>query len=277
MKLSIITVNLNNREGLQRTIDSVATQTFRDYEWIVVDGGSTDGSKELIERHSGCFAYWVSEPDKGIYNAMNKGALKATGEYLLYLNSGDRLLTQDTLLECFASRHGEDILYGDAIYDFPDGDWTYHTPAAITARYLINGGTILHSGGSFVKRQLLVDGGLYDESLKIVADWKFFLQSVVLGGATTRHLGITLSRYDTEGLSSTNQELLQRERDAVLSQLFAPAVLADYRYMSAIEKENKGLREERYTVDALADAPFRKLTRALVLKLKTRLFHKTQP
>ena len=80
MKLSIITVNYNNREGLQRTIDSVVSQTFRDFEWIVIDGGSTDGSKELIKQYADHFSYWVSEPDKGIYNAMNKGILKATGE-----------------------------------------------------------------------------------------------------------------------------------------------------------------------------------------------------
>ena len=85
MKLSIITVNLNNREGLQKTIDSVVNQTFRDFEWIVIDGGSTDGSKELIEQYADHFAYWVSEPDKGIYNAMNKGIKVAKGEYLQFL------------------------------------------------------------------------------------------------------------------------------------------------------------------------------------------------
>ena len=88
MKLSIITVNLNNRDGLQRTIDSVVSQTFTDYEWIVIDGGSTDGSRELIGQHQDRFAYWCSEPDKGIYNAMNKGIAHAKGEWLQFLNSG---------------------------------------------------------------------------------------------------------------------------------------------------------------------------------------------
>ncbi len=89
MKLSIITVNLNNKDGLQKTIDSVISQTFKDFEWIVIDGGSTDGSKELIEKYSDYISYWVSEPDKGIYNAMNKGIKVAKGDYLEFLNSGD--------------------------------------------------------------------------------------------------------------------------------------------------------------------------------------------
>jgi len=91
MKLSIITVNLNNKSGLQKTIDSVISQTYKDFEWIIIDGGSTDGSKELIEQYSQYITYWISEPDKGIYNAMNKGIVQAKGEYLQFLNSGDAL------------------------------------------------------------------------------------------------------------------------------------------------------------------------------------------
>ncbi len=87
LKLSIITINLNNLAGLQKTMQSVFEQTFTDYEYIVIDGGSTDGSKEYIEQHSDKLAYWVSEKDKGIYNAMNKGIIKAGGDYLLFLNS----------------------------------------------------------------------------------------------------------------------------------------------------------------------------------------------
>lgn len=79
-KLSIITINLNNYNGLKRTINSIISQTFTDYEWIVIDGGSTDGSRELIEQYSNLFAYWCSEPDKGIYNAMNKGIRHIKGE-----------------------------------------------------------------------------------------------------------------------------------------------------------------------------------------------------
>ena len=102
--LTIITVNLNNREGLQRTIDSVVEQTFTDYEWIVIDGGSTDGSRELIEQYADHFTYLVSEPDKGIYNAMNKGIAHAKSDWLQFLNSGDWLTEKDVLNNVFSQR-----------------------------------------------------------------------------------------------------------------------------------------------------------------------------
>lgn len=86
MILSIITINL---EGLKRTYESIVHQTFTDYEWIVIDGGSTDGSREFIEEHEEKYSYWCSEPDKGIFNAMNKGVLHANRQYCLFLNSGD--------------------------------------------------------------------------------------------------------------------------------------------------------------------------------------------
>ena len=92
-KLSIITINYNNLEGLKRTVESVINQTSKEFEYIVIDGGSNDGSGAYIESKSEHIDYWVSEPDKGIYNAMNKGIAKASGEYLLFLNSGDHLFS----------------------------------------------------------------------------------------------------------------------------------------------------------------------------------------
>lgn len=276
MKLSIITVNYNNREGLQRTIDSVVSQTFRDFEWIVIDGGSTDGSKELIKQYADHFSYWVSEPDKGIYNAMNKGILKATGEYIMFLNSGDQLLTDCTLSESFSKKWNEDILYGDALYNFTSGKWKYKTPATITANYLINNGTILHSGGSFIKRQLFIDYGVYDENLRIVADWKFFIQAIVCGTATTKHLNITLSLYDVTGISTTNQKLVQQEHDLVLAQMFSPPIISSFQQLSYLEKENKQMLKEQLSIQALSKAPFRKLLRALLLKIKYKIFLKSE-
>ena len=119
MKLSIITVNLNNRIGLERTINSVVSQTFKDFEWIVIDGGSTDGSKELITQYANHFAYWVSEPDKGIYNAMNKGIKVAKGEYLLFLNSGDWIIDERVAQDFIETSISADIISGDVclVYD----------------------------------------------------------------------------------------------------------------------------------------------------------------
>ena len=95
--LSIITINYNNKAGLDKTILSVIDQTDKSFEFLVIDGGSDDGSKELIKKYSKEIAYSVSEKDHGIYNAQNKGVLKATGDYCLFLNSGDCLESNDTL------------------------------------------------------------------------------------------------------------------------------------------------------------------------------------
>ena len=89
MKLSVITINYNNRDGLRKTIESVVNQTCRDFEYIIIDGGSTDGSVDVIKQYADRIDYWVSEPDKGIYHAMNKGIAVAHGEYLNFMNSGD--------------------------------------------------------------------------------------------------------------------------------------------------------------------------------------------
>ena len=101
MKLSIITINFNDAKGLEKTIQSVINQTYKDFEYIVVDGASTDGSVDVIKKYSNKLTHWVSEPDTGIYNAMNKGTRMASGEYCLYLNSGDFLADNDVLEKAF--------------------------------------------------------------------------------------------------------------------------------------------------------------------------------
>ena len=110
MKISIITINWNNNEGLKRTLESVVSQTSREYEYIVVDGASTDGSVETIVRYANhSILRWVSEPDGGIYNAMNKGIRMATGEYVMMLNSGDWFVGEgvlEALLAAFPELHG---------------------------------------------------------------------------------------------------------------------------------------------------------------------------
>ncbi len=120
VKLSIITVNLNNSAGLRKTIESIVKQTFKDFEYIIIDGGSTDGSAEVIKEFADKITYWVSEPDKGIYNAMNKGILHAKGEYLLFLNSGDWLADDDLLSKVFCEPRTADIIYGHM--NFVSGD-----------------------------------------------------------------------------------------------------------------------------------------------------------
>lgn len=224
MKLSIITVNLNNRDGLQKTIDSVVSQTFKDFEWIVIDGGSTDGSKELIEQYADHFAYWVSEPDKGIYNAMNKGVRAAQGEYLQFLNSGDYLRETNTLDKVFSNFPSGDIIYGNLTLQ-EEGEEKenrqYPEKLSFYELYLRS----LPHPSTFIKTSLLKNDP-YDERLRIAADWKFFLK-MALDSIEFHHIEIFVSCFDLQGVSSTNTKLLQEERDVIAHEVIPSCILND--------------------------------------------------
>ena len=119
MKISIITVNYNDKDGLEKTIKSVLNQENTVFEYLVIDGNSADGSKDVIEKYKDKIDYWVSEPDSGIYNAMNKGILAATGDYLLFLNSGDWLYENDSIANVDKLiLESKDIYFGNAICFF---------------------------------------------------------------------------------------------------------------------------------------------------------------
>ncbi len=224
MKLSIITINFNNRDGLQKTIDSIVSQTFRDFEWVVIDGGSTDGSRELIEQNADNFAYWVSEPDKGVYNAMNKGMAQAKGDYLLFMNSGDWLYNENSLEKCFAHEFNADVMYGDCLFHYTDYDAEWHNPSPMTFEFLYQ--SCLSHSSSFIKREVLVKEG-YDENMRIASDYEFWLKLAFSNGSFC-HLDELVSVYDTSGISSTNQGLLKDERARLQAKYIPQMVQADY-------------------------------------------------
>lgn len=231
MKLSIITINLNNKDGLQKTIESVVAQTFKDFEWIVIDGGSTDGSKELLEQYADHFAYWVSEPDKGIYNAMNKGIKVAKGEYLQFLNSGDWLCDETVLERCLGGSSEADVLYGNLfLLDGVSVEPCVY-PESLTLKFFVNG-TLCHNA-TFIKRGLLQPVG-YNEQLKLVSDWGFFLAQIMKNRVFV-HINEFVAYYDMKGISTTNRELVAKERDEVIQRCIPEALLEDYRQMDKME------------------------------------------
>lgn len=261
MKLSIITVNLNNRDGLQKTIDSVVCQTFKDFEWIVIDGGSTDGSKELIEEYSDKISYWVSEPDKGIYNAMNKGIMVSHGEYALFLNSGDSLYNQNTLDNVFKENISSDIIYGNQIQYNNEGYNLYSPPNYISSFQLISGVVIPHSGSSFIKLALFRKLGYYDEQLKVASDHKFFLLSVILNDCSTYHIDKTISYFDLSGISST--ETYKNELDDMTIDLLSKRIVDDYQtYENTINE----LRHKLNSAKLLYELPSKLLVKSLIYK-----------
>lgn len=234
MKLSIITINRNNAEGLEKTLQSVSAQTFREFEYVVVDGASTDSSVEVIKKYESSFAHmkWVSEPDKGIYDAMNKGLRMASGDYIQILNSADCLASGDVtekMLSALEEAGNPSILYGNMVKCFPDGRKLVDKCFAgqeITMLGMYTG--TLNHDPAYIRRNLFEQYGYYDESLKIVSDWKWYVQAIILGGEKPKYVDLNVTLFDMTGISETNKELDKAERKQVLELMFPHAILADY-------------------------------------------------
>ncbi len=242
MKLSIITINYNDCEGLKKTIDSVWRQTARkEIEHIVVDGGSTDGSAEYLQANTEKLNRWVSEPDKGIYNAMNKGIRIAQGEYIQILNAGDCLAADNVterMLAALAEHAAEqqmDILYGNML---KTSDWKHfvrdnggansaYTPSSFLYFYI---GTLNHDC-AYIRRQLFDTFGFYNESMRICSDWEWYVRTIVFGKVSAIYVDVDVTHFDMNGISESgnkNREIINRERRTYLEQNIPPAILLDY-------------------------------------------------
>jgi glycosyltransferase involved in cell wall biosynthesis len=241
MKVSIITVNLNNSHGLEKTIKSVIKQTFKDYEYIIIDGLSTDNSIKIIKQYSYKISYWVSEPDKGIYNAINKAIIKANGDYCLFINSGDSLINNDILNKIANYLNDIDIIYGNIIVFNKNSNYLIKYPDKLTFSDFFNK-SIPHSGGSFIKRDLFAKYGLYNENYKIVSDWEFFIKVIILNNATYKHIDEVFSYFHLDGISTQQMKLMDHERKQVLESLIPKRMLADY-YKYFTEKETSSLEK----------------------------------
>lgn len=235
MVLTVITINRNNAAGLEKTMQSVLSQMRRDFEYVVVDGASTDDSVAVIERLAPAFGTrlkWVSEPDKGIYNAMNKGIGMATGEYIQILNSGDSLVSPEVVDKMYSALEKEgnpSILYGNMLKDMPGGKVVKDRCFAgeeisFLGFYL---GTLNHSP-AYIKKSLFEKYGRYDENLRIVSDWKWYIQAVAFGGEKPVYVDIDVTFFDMTGISETNMDLCRAERRRVLEEIVPPSMLEDY-------------------------------------------------
>jgi glycosyltransferase involved in cell wall biosynthesis len=228
MKLSVITINRNNAEGLNKTIQSVINQSYNDFEYIVIDGNSTDDSVDIIKKYDNKINCWISETDTGIYNAMNKGIAKATGDYLLFLNSGDYLVNTNVLKSVFEHQHTVDIIYGNMQIDWGNGKITYgKMPEKITFKQMFVD-TLWHPV-SFIKKALFDKYGLYNETYKIVADYDFFFKVIIIHNASTYHVNEDIAVYNLTGLSSldSNKALEQAERKKVIES-YLPQSIIDF-------------------------------------------------
>jgi glycosyltransferase involved in cell wall biosynthesis len=237
MKLSIITINKDNAPGLEKTIQSVVCQTYKDFEYIVIDGASSDGSVELIKKFADKMTYWVSEPDTGIYNAMNKGIRKAQGEYCLFLDSGDLLINSNTLEKVFEEIKNcpeSDIYYSDSANQ---NNTIISLPKVLSVEYFINA-SISHPN-SLIKRALFFKHGFYMENLKIVSDWAFFLSEFWIHKSKFTYIKTYIALFDTNGISSTQIETIRNERGYVINDVFkelSPLLLGYINYKSNLPR-----------------------------------------
>lgn len=204
MLVSIITINFNNKSGLSKTLQSVIGQKYDNFEYIVIDGASTDGSKDIIESHRDKITYYLSEPDKGIYDAMNKGIRQAKGKYCLFLNSGDYFINENTLATIFNERsYTEDILIGRQKYIGANGKETKSPvlrASELDMPYFISS-TLPHQA-TFIKKEILLQCGMYNTNYRIVSDWIFWIEAIVKHNCTIRILPEFVSYMEQGGVSN---------------------------------------------------------------------------
>ena len=223
-KLSIITVNFNNKDGLIRTAESVVAQTWGDYEWIIIDGGSTDGSVGVIREYidkSTKLAYWCSEKDGGVYSGMNKGIAKASGEYCYFLNSGDYLREPASLERVFAVDFDEDIVYGDMMLEREGGRCVARKfKDNIRPSGLLYG--ILPHQNMLIKTKILTATNGYRTDLKIVSDWAHYTAAICRDHVSYRHVPLVLAINQGGGMSNDAKcwHIQKAERKAVIKEIF---------------------------------------------------------
>ena len=275
MTLSIITINRNNAKGLERTLASVAGQLpiELNVEHVIIDGASTDGSVERIRAYAEAeHSYkirWISEPDSGIYNAMNKGIRMAEGDYIQVLNSGDCYAADDVIARMEQSLRAADypaVLYGNMIRMHADGavqNKSGELPYSLWHYYC----STMNHNCCWIRKQLFEQYGYYDEELRIVSDWKWFLQVIGMGKVRPVYTDIDVTHFDLGGISEQNAALRNAERRKVLEEVLPPALLADLdRHAFDIEQMNRLRKHHLYGLTYLMERTLFKLEKWHILK-----------
>jgi glycosyltransferase involved in cell wall biosynthesis len=209
LSIAVVTVNLNNVNGLIKTINSLINQTDKKFEFIIIDGGSTDGSFKIIEKYKKHIDYWVSEIDKGVYNAMNKGLEKVTSDYCLFLNSGDYLYDEKTLEKVKQQiTKGVTLIYGSIKWE--DSNIIWNPKKDLKAFEMTTKSVIPHQGAFFNTLFLKKLNG-YKENFKVISDWGIMLEIIGLG-CKTQKLDQIISICEKQGISAKFEYKIKKER-----------------------------------------------------------------
>lgn len=218
-RFSIITVTFNAEKVIEETIQSVITQTYKNYEYIIIDGASKDNTLSVIDKYKDMISNVVSEPDKGLYDAMNKGIASATGDYLCFLNAGDSFHEDDTLQLMVHSINGDelpDVLYGETAIVNKDGHFLHmrrlQTPEKLTWKSFKQGMLVCHQA-FFAKRSLAEP---FDLSYRFSADFDWCIR-VMKKAKTLHNTHITVIDYLDEGLTTQNHKASLKERFRIMA------------------------------------------------------------
>ena len=237
-KISVITINFNNIAGLRDTLRSVRVQSNKEFEYIVIDGGSTDGSKELLEDNKDIIDVLISEPDKGIYDAMNKGTAHAHGEYVMFVNSGDKIADADTMEKLSGMHLESDICFCKVRNRNANGKkaiWCPPLENKLSLQFLR--WNTLHHPGAIIKRDLQCKIP-YNINLKICSDRQFFIHALILENASYQTLDIVLNEFAPAGTSGSDAtQKMEDEAKIILDTLFTERQRRD------IEKNNFMIQE----------------------------------
>ncbi|WP_299522912.1 glycosyltransferase family 2 protein [Winogradskyella sp.] len=241
-ELTIITVNYNNASGLRDTIISVKNQNIDTIEHVVIDGASSDGSISILEEYTSHVKY-KTEPDSGVYEAMNKGIKLAEGKFLLFLNSGDVLHDDNVLTNVLPKLKSEyAICYGNLVFKSESDRFVQKYPERLSFSFFLK--ESLPHPATFIQKSLFDTLFFYSETFKIVSDWEFFICAICKENVAYKYLDETISIFGLDGMSNhpSNKKVIEAERKQVLQKHF-PAFIEDYSDINLLETNRfKALR-----------------------------------
>ncbi|WP_395054512.1 glycosyltransferase family 2 protein [Flavobacterium sp.] len=225
---SIITINYNDKFGLEKTIKSVVNQDYKDFEFIIIDGGSTDGSVSVIENYQSQIQYCISEKDSGVYNAMNKGIKVANGEFVLFMNSGDIFNNNNVLTQVIPHLNKDyDIYYGDNYKVKNEHKRKKTYPEKLSFSFFYS--SSINHQSTFIRKKLFHKYFFYNEEYKIASDWEFFIYTICKMNVPYKYLGVTICDYDFTGISSSDKfRNLSKEEKATTIKKYFPLFEKDY-------------------------------------------------
>lgn len=235
--VSIITINLNNAKGLEKTIESIKSQNYKNFEYIVIDGASSDESVCIIRKNIDLINIWISEKDRGVYNAMNKGIKLSKGDYLLFLNSGDSFFENSSLYNLINVSNDNDIVYGNLMNCKNNLNlYTSVYPNKLTFNHFFNDS--LPHPASLIKKNLFDVFGHYDENYSIVSDWFFFIKVILIHNASYVHVNKIISYFELGGFSNNeiHSQKSSKERQFILKSNF-PFLYDDYLSYNQLKKD----------------------------------------